>query len=156
MPLGGRAAIEATMLRAAEAACDYYLEQSAADGIPYWDTGAPGLAHLGDYLSKPADPFNDYEPVDSSAASVAAQALWRLGNYLRNRPGCAEDARRYQQAALTIARTLFDDPYLSRRPLSSGSDSPLGLSPPQRLGLHSHRAQDSLWGIFPVGRLSRA
>jgi len=138
--LGGRAAIEATMLRAAEAACDYYLEQAAADGIPYWDTGAPGLAHLGDYLSKPADPFNDYEPVDSSAASVAAQALWRLGNYLRNRPGRAEDARRYQQAALTIARTLFDDPYLSRAPLHQG------------LILHSVYHRPNGWDYIPTGR----
>jgi unsaturated chondroitin disaccharide hydrolase len=28
-----------------------------------------------DYLEKPADPFNDYEPVDSSAAVIAAQGL---------------------------------------------------------------------------------
>ncbi len=50
------------------------------DGIPYWDTGAPGLARLGDYLGRPADPFNDQEPVDSSAAAIAAQGLIRLGN----------------------------------------------------------------------------
>ena len=33
--------------------------QTPADGVPYWDTGAPGLAGLGDYLDRPADPFND-------------------------------------------------------------------------------------------------
>ena len=29
------------------------------DGIPYWDTGAPNLHRLGNYLDCPADPFND-------------------------------------------------------------------------------------------------
>jgi hypothetical protein len=138
--LGGRAAIEAVTLRAAEAACDYYLEQSAADGIPYWDTGAPGLVRLGDYRSKPADPFNDHEPVDSSAASVAAQALWRLGNYLRARPGRGEDSRRYRQAALTIVRTLFDDPYLSRAAAHQG------------LILHSVYHRPNGWDYIPPGR----
>ena len=40
------------------------------------------LVNLKDYLNKPADPFNDYEPVDSSAAAIAAQGLLRLGNNL--------------------------------------------------------------------------
>ena len=26
--------------------------------------------NMGDYLNKPADPFNDFEPVDSSAAAI--------------------------------------------------------------------------------------
>src|SRR5205823_10361017 len=35
------------MLDAARATCDYYIDIAAcADGIPYWDTGAPGLATL--------------------------------------------------------------------------------------------------------------
>ena len=34
-------------------------------------TGAPGLAMLGDYRNRPAEPFNDHEPVDSSAATIA-------------------------------------------------------------------------------------
>ena len=81
-PFGGRAVVEAMMLRPAKAPADYYIEQAAIDGIPYWDTGAPKLAELGYYVHKPSDPFNDCEPVDSSAASVAAQALWRLGGFL--------------------------------------------------------------------------
>ena len=68
------------MLRAARAAvCDFYIEHTPTDGIPYWDTGAPDLWRLGDYLDRPADVFNDWEPVDSSAAAIAAQGLLRSG-----------------------------------------------------------------------------
>ena len=56
-PLGGREEIEGWLLRGARAACDFYLEQSPADGIPYWDTGAPGLVHLGDYLDRRERPI---------------------------------------------------------------------------------------------------
>ncbi|MGI9175079.1 MAG: glycosyl hydrolase, partial [Rhodothermales bacterium] len=72
---GGRPEVETMMLEAARAACDFYLEHTPTCGVPYWDTGAPGLVHLGDYLGRPADPFNDHEPVDSSAAAIAAQGL---------------------------------------------------------------------------------
>jgi hypothetical protein len=102
---GGRDAIESMMRNAAEATCDFYIENTPACGVPYWDTGAPGLARMGDYLSRPADPFNSHEPVDSSAAAIAAQGLLRLGRYLGN--------ERYWQAGLTVCSTLFDEPYLS-------------------------------------------
>ena len=110
---GGLDKAAAMMLRAAEAIAEFYLERTPTDGVPYWDTGAPGLANLGDYLSRPSDPFNDHEPVDSSAASIAAQGLWRLGHYLERDRQHEEQARRYRQAALTIARTLLAEPYLS-------------------------------------------
>lgn len=110
---GGREKIEAMMLRAAEATADFYLGQTPTDGVPYWDTGAPGLAKLGDCLSRPSDPFNEYEPVDSSAASIAAQGLWRLGHYVERVRQRAEQGRRYRQAALTVAKTLLAEPYLS-------------------------------------------
>ena len=82
-PFGGYDLATAHGRKAAEATADFYIENTAQDGIPYWDTGAPGLAELGDYLAVPADPSNDLEPVDSSAAAIAAQGLIRLGNYLR-------------------------------------------------------------------------
>ena len=45
---GGRAAIDGWMLDAARATADYYItEAAAADGVPYWDTGAPGLRSAG-------------------------------------------------------------------------------------------------------------
>ena len=42
-PIGGREDIEAVLLEAARATCDFYIEQTPVNGIPYWDTGAPGL-----------------------------------------------------------------------------------------------------------------
>ena len=105
-------AIQTLFLRAATATADFYLANSCADGIPMWDTGAPNLHRLGDYLAKAADPFNSWEPVDSSAAAIAAQGLLRLGRYLSTN---ARDRRaaRYRQAGLTLANTLFEEPYLS-------------------------------------------
>ena len=37
---GGREEIEAMMLKAAQATCDFFIENTPTDGIPYWDTGA--------------------------------------------------------------------------------------------------------------------
>ncbi len=110
-PSGGREAVEAPLRRAALASCDFYIENTPTCGVPYWDTGAPGLVHLGDYLARPADPFNPHEPVDSSAAAIAAQGLLRLGHYLgRHEEGAGA---RYWQAGLKVLDTLFDAPYLS-------------------------------------------
>src|SRR5881409_2697166 len=72
------------MLRAATVTADFYIENSCADGVPMWDTGAPNLHRLGDYVSKCSDPCNQHEPVDSSAAAIVAQGLIRLGNYFTN------------------------------------------------------------------------
>ncbi|MCC7519854.1 MAG: glycoside hydrolase family 88 protein [Verrucomicrobiae bacterium] len=110
-PFGGRKAIEAMMVKAASATCDFYAENTPPDGVPYWDTGAPGLAKLGDWASRPSDPFNAYEPVDSSAAAIAAQGLWRFGGWL-GRKGQRKGAY-YQHLALVVANTIFDAPYLS-------------------------------------------
>jgi hypothetical protein len=110
--LGGRGGIEHAMRRAAEATCDFYIATSPTDGVPYWDTGAPRLHELGDYAGRAADPFNAFEPVDSSAAAIAAQGLLRLGHHLGN--------ARYWQAGLTVCNALFDDPYLSRDPDHQG------------------------------------
>lgn len=109
---GGRRAIETMLAKAAEATCDFYIDYSPADGIPYWDTGAPRLHRLGDWGSRKSDPFNSFEPIDSSAAAIAAQGLLRLGHYTGN--------RRYFQAGLTVVDALFDDPYLSTDPNHQG------------------------------------
>jgi hypothetical protein len=112
-------AVQTMFLDAARATADFYLASSCTDGIPMWDTGAPNLHRLGDYLDRPADPFNRWEPVDSSAAAIAAQGLVRLGNHLLAR-GDDKNGDRYRQAGLTVANTLFDEPYLSTNPKHQG------------------------------------
>jgi len=110
----GAASAGPALLDAARATCDFYIDSAAcADGIPYWDTGAPGLSALGDWGSRAADPFNDREPVDSSAAAIGAQGLLRFGRLLTER---GEDGARYTQAGLRVLDTLFDEagPYLSQ------------------------------------------
>jgi hypothetical protein len=111
-PHGGRAAIEKMMRKAATATADHFIQNTPTCGIPYWDTGAPKLHLLGDYQNRPADPFNAYEPVDSSAAAIDAQGLLRLGIYLKAK-GHIEAGDHYFQAGLTVANTLFSEPYLS-------------------------------------------
>lgn len=69
------------LVQAALACSDFYLANACADGVPMWDTGAPNLHQLpANYLNALSAPFNEWEPVDSSAAAIAAQGLIRLGN----------------------------------------------------------------------------
>ena len=131
-PHGGRDSVTTMMRDAAEATCDFYIENTASDGVPYWDTGAPGLAQLGDWRGRPADPFNDHEPVDSSAAAIAAQGLLRLGRRLGN--------DRYWSAGLTVAATIFDEPYLTADPAHQG------------LLLHSIYHRPNGWDFIPPDR----
>jgi hypothetical protein len=126
------------LLKAATATADYFIDQTATDGIPYWDTGAPGLVHLGDYINTTSQPYNDFEPVDSSAAAIAAQGLLRLGNYLRSTGG--ESATRYIQAGLTVTQTLLREPYLSTSVSHQG------------LILHSVYHRPNGWDNVPQGQ----
>ena len=114
-PCGGKKALLARYVEAARATADFYIDNTPTCGVPYWDTGAPGLAQLGDYLDRAADPYNDHEPVDSSAAAITAQGLIRLGRHVGGKAGA-----RYKAAGLTVARTLFAEPYLSTAPRHQG------------------------------------
>jgi unsaturated chondroitin disaccharide hydrolase len=134
---GGREAVVAWMLRTAQATADFYLESTPPDGVPYWDTGAPGLVDLD--LDRPADPFNDREPVDSSAAAIAAQGLLRLARFLGSQ-GRQDEARRYGQAGLVVTRTLLAPPYLSEAAEHQG------------LLLHSVYHRPNGWDYVPPGR----
>jgi len=133
----GKEDLVSLMLKAARATCDFYIDHTPVDGVPYWDTGAPGLDKLGNYMNKPADPFNNHEPVDSSAAAIAAQGLLRLGNYLQQKGD--EAANHYWQAGLTTLHTIFDEPYLST---TSGH---------QGLLLHSIYHRPNGWDHVPAG-----
>lgn len=162
-PFGGRAAVTEVLVRAALATADFYLENTAQDGITYWDTGAPQLHLLGDWRAAPADPLNAYEPVDASAAAIAAQGLLRLGRWLASRSvpdssrgpvalaatgslpagpggGSGVDGQRYRQAGLTVAARLLTPAYLSEDPGHHG------------LLLHSIYHRPNGWDHVPDGR----
>lgn len=137
--LGKKTEWEPLMLKAAKATCDFYIANTSADGIPYWDTGAPNLHRLGNWQERKADPFNEFEPVDSSAAAIGAQGLLRLGKYLA-KSDTAEEAQKYWQAGLTVANTLLDEPYLSTDPNHQG------------ILLHSVYHWPNGWDHIPNGR----
>jgi hypothetical protein len=151
--------IRGWMLRTAQATADFYLGNSCADGIPMWDTGVPNLHRLpANYLNQPADPLNQFEPVDSSAAAIAAQGFLRLGNYLTSRDD-KKNGVRYRQTGLTIARTLFSEPYLSSDSkhqgllLHSVYHRPNGwdyIAPGQKVP----NGESSMWGDYHLRELA--
>ena len=138
--VGGRSSVRDFMIDAARATCDHYIDIAAADGVPYWDAGAPGLAQMPGWRERAADPFNDYEPVDSSAAAIAAQGLLRLARVLEA-SGDTDAASRYEQAGLRTAAALFDErgPYLSTDAAHQG------------LLLHSVYHWPNRWDYVPDG-----
>ncbi len=140
LPHGGKEAVVAVLERAAVATSDFYLAHTATDGVPYWDTGAPGLRDLPDPYGRPSDPENDVEPVDSSAAAIAAQGLLRLGAWRRATGRGGGD--RYVHAGLTVLRTLLAEPYLSADPRHDG------------LLLHGQYHRPNGWDHVPAGRRS--
>lgn len=136
---GGKKTITQAFASVAGVVADYYIANTPVDGIPYWDTGAPGLARLGNYLDRPADTYNDHEPVDSSAATIAAQGLIRLGNYLTCKGETARGSH-YLQIGLAVASRIFDQPYLSTDPNHEG------------LILHSVYHRPNGWDYVPEGK----
>lgn len=135
----GKHAILDRFVEVSEAVAEFYIEHCTPDGIVFWDSGAPGLAKMGDCLNRRSDPFNDFEPVDSSSAAISAQGMLRLGRYLQ-RHGDDERGRRYIQAGLSLAATLLEEPYLSFDPNHQG------------LLLHSVYHRPNGWDHVPEGR----
>lgn len=123
------------LVTAAKATADFYVANTPTDGIPYWDTGAPGLVKMGDYLNKESDPFNSYEPIDSSAACITAQGLLRIGHFLKELE--PETSKKYINAGLLVAKSLFREPYLSTEKSHQG------------LILHSIYHQPNGWDYKP-------
>jgi len=135
--VGGKDAVRDEFLKAATAVCDFYLEYTPVCGVPYWDTGAPNLHRLGDYLDRPAEPVNDWEPVDSTAAAIGCQGLLRLGRYLSARGDKSGD--KYSKAGLKVLHTILQPPYLSEDPSHQG------------LLLHSIYHRPNGWDHVPAG-----
>ena len=138
-PFGSKRKFVNVCEKAARVTAEFHLRNSFADGIPFWDTGAPGVASFGDIASSPSDPFNDVEPLDSSAAAICAQGYLRLGNYLLTK-GDRKNGSRYRSAAFTIANALLREPYLSED------------SKHQGLTLHSIYHRPNGWDHVPKGR----
>lgn len=122
-----------------EAVGEFYIDNCTPDGIVFWDSGAPGLAQMGDCLSRRSDPFNEFEPVDSSSAAICAQGFLRIGRFLEHN-GAEAAGKRYMQAGLTLADTLLDEPYLSFDPDHQG------------LLLHSVYHRPNGWDYIPDGQ----
>ncbi len=80
-------------LETAERCAGFYLEHTPDDGVPFWDYGAPHIPR---------------EPLDSSAAAIAAGAFWKLKDIAGTRRG----ADVYRQTALTILSTLTGEGFL--------------------------------------------
>ena len=135
---GGKPAVIAMMRRALQVTAEFYLANTASDGIPYWDTGAPGMALLGAWRERPADPFNPYEPVDSSAAAIACQGLMRFGFWLRS--AGETDGERFLSAGTGVLSRLLEEPYLNTN------------SSHQGLLLHSVYHRPNGWDHVPAGR----
>ena len=133
-----KAKVLARLREVAIAAAEHFIKETPTDGIPYWDTGAPGLAQMGDYRDRPAEPYNEHEPVDSSAAAISAQGLIRLGVTLQAMGD--SDGERYLQAGLTVAGRLLEEPYLSTDPEHHG------------LILHSVYHRPNGWDNVPDGQ----
>jgi len=136
-PMGGRGEIESMLLAMAKATAEFYIANTTLDGIPFWDTGAPGLVHLPNYRNEPSDPYNAHEPVDSSAAAISAQGLLRLGRYLGLD---SKEGNAFFQAGLTVAQTLLSAPYFSEDPSHQG------------LLLHSVYHRPNGWDYIPEGQ----
>src|SRR5262249_46150160 len=80
-------------LETAERCAGFFLENTPDDGIPFWDYGAPNIPD---------------EPLDSSAAAIAAGALWKLKDIARTK----REPATYRKAALAILDTLVGDAFL--------------------------------------------
>jgi len=80
-------------LETAERCAGYYLENTPDGGVPFWDYGAPNIPD---------------EPLDSSAAAIAAGAFWKL----KDIEGTGRVAKTYCHAAFQILDTLTSDEFL--------------------------------------------
>lgn len=157
-PHGGKTKWEDLMIKAARAVCDNFIENTPTDGISYWDQGGPNLHRLGDYLDRPADPENEYEPVDSTASAISAQGLLRLAQVLESK-GDRDGAQKYRKAGLVTAEALLSDRYLSMDSSHQGLllhsiyHQPNGWDHKPEAGMAA-RGESSMWGDYHLMELA--
>ena len=83
-------------LTTARRCADFYLRRVPADLVPSWDFDVPD---------------DGMQPVDSSAAAIAASGLWDLAEQVDD----PSDGERYRLAALKTLATLCGDGFLALR-----------------------------------------
>jgi len=88
-------------LATARKLADFYIANAPADGVPFWDFSAPGIP-------------NTYR--DTSAAAIAASALFQLG---RVAPAAADQAR-YRGNAERILTSLLSPAYFAEGSFTRG------------------------------------
>jgi unsaturated chondroitin disaccharide hydrolase len=86
---------DAEFLATARRCADYYLGHAPPGLVPLWDFDVPD---------------DGRQPVDSSAAAIAASGLWDLAEEVAD----AAAGDRYRVAALTILQTLCSNRFLAR------------------------------------------
>jgi len=84
-------------LDTARRCADFYLRRAPDGTVPLWDFDVPD-----------DDPFSD-QPLDSSAAAIAASGLWDLSFEVNG----AAERERYRLAALKTLATLCSDRFLA-------------------------------------------
>jgi len=83
---------EPLFLETAERCARFYLRNTPENGVPYWDCAAPNIPN---------------EPLDSSAAAIAAVAFWKL----KDIQGISENSDVYRNATLSILSTLTSEEF---------------------------------------------
>ena len=154
-PLGGRRKLNAMLLKAATATADFYIGNSCTDGVPAWDTGAPQLHRLGNYLAKRSNSrkrFRTGRFLCGGDRGAGAAPLGQLPDQRRQksrRHALSPSRLDHRQHSVAGAVPLHDCQ-------ASGLGFALDLSSSQWLGPYPARQQNPLRRKLDVGRLPRA
>ena len=148
--------ILARFLETAQATADFFIANTPVDGVPYWDTGAPGLAHLGRLpraprrsLQRPRAGRQLRRRHRRAGADPPRQLPHRPGRQRAGRGATGRPASPWRAPCSRRALPLH-------RSGARGAAAALGLPPAQRLGPRARRAAGAGWRVLHVGRLPRA
>ena len=144
--------------RRRSATCDHYIDDvTAADGVPYWDAGAPGLAQLPDWRERPPIPSTTSSRSTVPPPRSRAQGLLRLARILDTaRRACPKPIATGRPACASRNAVRRDGPVSQHRPEAPGAAAALGLSLAEPVGPRAAGSDDAARRVEPVGRLPRA